>query len=98
MANGNFKISKFALSDDEINYSQYDINHPSGSAYSDLEILQTPIFEAVTARNLQSIWLIVDDKNRHSLYNNKVNNTFASAVSPSARFITYQLILRLLSC
>ena len=41
MANGNFKISKFALGDDEINYSQYDINHPSGSAYSDLEILQT---------------------------------------------------------
>lgn len=51
MANGNFRITKFALGDDEINYSQYKIDHPSGSAYADLEILQTPVFEAVTAQN-----------------------------------------------
>ena len=51
MANGNFQIRKFALGDDEINYAQYVLDHPSGSAYSDLEILQTPIFEAVTAEN-----------------------------------------------
>ena len=41
MANGNFKITNYGLGDDEINYSQYNKNHPSGSAYSDLEILQT---------------------------------------------------------
>ena len=51
MAEGNFKITKFALGDDEINYKTYKLNHPSGSAYSDLEILQTPIFEAVTAES-----------------------------------------------
>lgn len=45
---GTFKITKFALGDDEINYSRFQINHPSGSAYSDLEILQTPILETFT--------------------------------------------------
>ena len=51
MAQGSFKIVKFALGDDEIDYSLYDKNHPSGSAYYDLEILQTPIFEAFTQVN-----------------------------------------------
>jgi len=46
--NGTFKISQFIFSDDEINYGLYNKNHPSGSAYYDLDILQTPIFEAFT--------------------------------------------------
>ena len=45
---GSFKISKFALGDDEIDYSTYNSNHASGSAYYDLEILQTPVLEAFT--------------------------------------------------
>jgi len=45
---GSFKITKFALSDDEINYASYNKNHSSGSAYYDLEILQTPVLEAFT--------------------------------------------------
>lgn len=48
MARGEFKIVKFALSDEEINYQLYDSNHPSGSAFSDLEIMQTPILESFT--------------------------------------------------
>ena len=40
---GSFKIAKFALGDDEINYAVYDSNHASGSAYYDLEILQTSV-------------------------------------------------------
>lgn len=48
MATGNFRITKFALGDDEINYNLYDKNHASGSAYYDLEILQTPVLESVT--------------------------------------------------
>mgnify|MGYP003112868791 CR=1 FL=1 len=51
MAEGNFSISKFALGDDEIDYSLYDKNHPSGSAYYDLTVLQTPVFEAFTQIN-----------------------------------------------
>ena len=51
MAEGNFQISKFALGDDEIDYALYDKNNASGSAYYDLEILQTPVFEALTETN-----------------------------------------------
>ena len=43
---GSFKISKFALGDDEINYGLYDKNNSNGSAYYDLQVLQTPILEA----------------------------------------------------
>jgi len=45
---GSFKIEKFALGDDEIDYSLYNKNHPSGSAYYAIEILQTPVLEAFT--------------------------------------------------
>ena len=51
---GSFKIESFALADDEINYSLYrNSNHEngahlSGSAYYDLNILQTPVLEAFT--------------------------------------------------
>ena len=45
---GSFKIVKFSIGDDEINYGLYDKNNPSGSAYYDLEILQTPVLEAFT--------------------------------------------------
>ena len=38
---GSFRIVKFALGDDEINYGAYKKNHSKGSAYYDLEILQT---------------------------------------------------------
>ena len=43
-----FKIVKFSLGDDEINYQNYNKNDPRGSAYYSLEILQTPIMEAMT--------------------------------------------------
>ena len=36
MADGDFRIAKFALGDDEIDYSLYNANHPSGSAYYDI--------------------------------------------------------------
>ena len=52
MAQGRFRISKFALGDDEIDYTLYDKTHPSGAAYYDLEILQTPIFEAMPGSSL----------------------------------------------
>jgi hypothetical protein len=45
---GSFKIAKFALGDEEIDYALYDKDDARGSAYYDLEILQTPILEAFT--------------------------------------------------
>jgi hypothetical protein len=50
---GSFNIAKFALGDDEISYRIYDPNHASGSAYYDLEILQTPVLEAFTSPGSQ---------------------------------------------
>mgnify|MGYP003135383971 CR=1 FL=1 len=53
---GSFKIVKFALGDDEINYENYDGTDSRGSAFYDLEILQTPVLEAFTnnTSNLKS--------------------------------------------
>tara|TARA_Y100000310_G_scaffold100675_1_gene98509 strand:+ start:3303 stop:4265 length:963 start_codon:yes stop_codon:yes gene_type:complete len=45
---GSFRIVKFALGDDEIDYSLFQKDHASGSAYFDLEIMQTPVLEAFT--------------------------------------------------
>ena len=45
---GSFQITKFALGDEEIDYSLYNTSHGSGSAYFDLQILQTPVLEAFT--------------------------------------------------
>ena len=45
---GSFRIVKFALGDDEINYELFNKDHASGSAYYDLEVMQTPVLEAFT--------------------------------------------------
>jgi len=50
---GSFRIAKFCLGDDEINYGTYDKNHASGSAYYDLQVLQTPVLEAFTNNTSQ---------------------------------------------
>jgi len=47
-ADGTFKIAKFAVFDDEIDYNDYDKSHASGSSYVDVELLTTPVFEAFT--------------------------------------------------
>ena len=45
---GSFEVTKFAFGDDEINYELYNATHASGSAYYDLDILQSPVLEAFT--------------------------------------------------
>jgi hypothetical protein len=45
---GSFRIEKFALGDDEIDYSLYNNQDSRGSAYYDIDILSTPILEAFT--------------------------------------------------
>tara|TARA_R110000824_G_scaffold257403_1_gene446360 strand:+ start:1926 stop:2948 length:1023 start_codon:yes stop_codon:yes gene_type:complete len=68
MARGNFKIVKFALGDDEIDYGLYNKNHPSGSAYYDLEVLQTPILEAFTQANASLNYGLVSYARNDLLY------------------------------
>jgi len=43
---GSFRITQFALSDDEIDYTLYNPNHPSGSAFYGEAIENMPIIEA----------------------------------------------------
>jgi len=43
---GSFKITQFALSDDEIDYTLYNPDHPLGSAYYGQAIENLPLLEA----------------------------------------------------
>ena len=43
---GSFKITQFALSDDEIDYTLYNPSHPSGSAFYGAAIENMPLLEA----------------------------------------------------
>ena len=46
--NGNLNIVSFALADDEIDYTLYQPNHPQGSAFYDIALRNTPVFEPLT--------------------------------------------------
>ena len=46
LAQGNFNITQFSLADDEIDYTLYNPNHPSGSAYYGEAIANMPLLEA----------------------------------------------------
>lgn len=43
---GSFRITQFSLSDDEIDYTLYNPNHPSGSAFYGEAIQNMPLLEA----------------------------------------------------
>ena len=46
--NGNLNITSFALADDEVDYTLYQPNHPNGSAFYDIALRNTPVFEPVS--------------------------------------------------
>ena len=52
---GSFKITQFALSDDEIDYTLYNPSHPSGSAFYGEALDNMPVLEAFpeTTQNLR---------------------------------------------
>jgi hypothetical protein len=62
---GTFRIAKFALGDDEIDYSLYNKADARGSEFYDIEILQTPIFEAFTnnASSMHSKIITINNPN-----------------------------------
>ena len=49
--NGSFRVAKFAVADDEIDYRLFDLGNVSGSAYYDLNINATPVLEPTTNSN-----------------------------------------------
>jgi hypothetical protein len=79
---GSFKIVKFALGDDEINYERFNKGHASGSAYYDLELLQTPILEAFTdnAASMKSKLISIPRTNLLYLPILKLNDIFNGSV------------------
>lgn len=85
--NASFRIAKFALGDDEIDYSLYDKNAPNGSAYYDLSILQTPVLEAFTnnASSLKSKLLSITRTNLLYLPIIKLN-TVGNSFAPNSTF------------
>jgi hypothetical protein len=48
---GSFRITQFALSDDEIDYTMYNPTHPSGSAFYGQAIDNMPLLEAFPNEN-----------------------------------------------
>jgi len=46
--NGNLNITAFALADDEIDYSLFNSDHPNGSAFYDIALRNTPVFEPLS--------------------------------------------------
>lgn len=100
IANGSaIEITDFALGDDGIDYGLYDKTHPSGSAYYDLEILQTPILEAFTQINaninygllgaLSNNILYMPVFARNSLQTPPMATRFASTISSGGASIFY---------
>jgi len=75
---GSFKIVKFALGGDEINYELYDKTDSRGSAYYDLAVLQTPILEAFTdnAASMKSKLISIPRNNILYLPMLKLNEVF----------------------
>lgn len=76
---GSFKIAKFALGDDEVNYELYNRTHSSGSAYFDLEILRTPVLEAFTnnASSMKSKLITIPRNNLLYLPTLALNEVFS---------------------
>jgi len=65
---GTFKVTKYAFGDDEIDYGSYNATHLSGTAYFDLEILQTPILEAFTNNRSSLKSRLISLTNNNLLY------------------------------
>ncbi len=87
---GSFNIVKFALGDDEINYALY--NTSTGSAYQELEILQTPIFESFTNNTSAMSSMLISIPRNNLLYlpilklNEIVNGTSTAMHASSGSF------------
>ena len=65
---GSFRITKYAFGDDEIDYSNYNASHASGTAYYDLEILQSPVLEAFTNNTANMKSKLITLTNNNILY------------------------------
>ena len=83
---GSFRITKFALGDDEINYNLWNSAHTGGTAYFGMEILQTPIEHAFSNSEASLNSKLVSYTNPNLLYlpmmilNTNANKTYGEKV------------------
>ena len=60
ISDGSFKISKFALSDEEVDYTLYDVTHPNGTDAFGTVIENMNLFEALANRTGFNSHLVQD--------------------------------------
>lgn len=85
-AQGQFSIVTFSFSDDEINYNLFDAT--ASTANQDLNILRTPVFEAMTnaASSLKYELISLQNNNILFLPTTKINTNEANGAFPGFPF------------
>lgn len=85
LGDGSFRVTQFALGDDEINYSLFDTT--STTALQDLSILQTPLLEAFTNNTslMKSKLLSLSNPNLFYLPILKINSQKNKSVETTAQ-------------
>lgn len=79
-AQGNLGITKFALSDDEVDYSLYNVDHPMGTDFYDVAIVKMPTLEALPGNSLSMKYKLFTNRDTTSLSN--VSKLGVSEVEP----------------
>ena len=89
LGDGSFKITKFALGDDEINYGLYDANAAAGS--EDTNLMLTPVFEAMTnnASSMKNKLISIARTDLLFLPVIKLNTTLAAQSTATSLGTTY---------
>lgn len=82
---GSLGVVKFALSDDEVDYSLYNVNHPSGELYYDVAIRELPILEALPGSDATMKYLLfttrdVELNTSSTLYIADIPSVFSTGV------------------
>ena len=73
---GSFKITQFALGDDEIDYTLFNENHPNGTQYAAEAIENMPLIEAIpNGQNMLLSKLITLSRNTSAIPNIETNFT-----------------------
>jgi len=80
---GKFKITKFALADDEIDYGLYDITHPNGSNFYGQAIENMNLLEAIPNQTLAVKYFLTNNPGQSSGNSPVVTITGPSTIQAS---------------
>tara|TARA_R110002012_G_scaffold319417_2_gene539960 strand:- start:1214 stop:2227 length:1014 start_codon:yes stop_codon:yes gene_type:complete len=90
LAQGNFRVTKFALGDDEIDYSYYKI---TSTGYDDSDVIATPVLEAFGGQQSNIQYGLQNFIRKDIIYypSLKVNTIVDGTVAPSGSQLFYHL-------